>query len=199
MKSSQNSETPSSTLSPEDLLEAPITSKTLLRSFERYGMLFEYEVTQETMPAWQMTKNEDDLHQMEWTLTGETRTTEFVHCASVRAVNQRDRTHGHPITLFTTSEGPILAIMKRSFKECFLLRHPALVQYTGGTLKLKPIFGADRELRLATAAITATQAPSELLLSVYSHYLVQSNMGGFLRTLPKPLHTHEEEIKPSCT
>jgi len=158
-------------------------------------MKFEYTVIQESMPAWEPYAQEGEAPT--WRLTGGTRTTEYVDNASVRWVE--DPSYGRLIEVLTTADGPILAMMAEPHTEYLTFRHPAMVQYASGRLQLKPIFGAERELKLYRHAIHAVSAPSEVLLASYPYYLMQSNMGGFLQKLPAPLHTHEEDVTLRCT
>jgi len=204
MSSSPNSEMPLLNPSPNPhacftgvrvpQYEAPIEVQQVRREFERYGMLFRYHVVRETMPKWDSLPDQENPSKMCVRLTREHITTEYVDRAEVRSTAQPTQP-GLPIYVYITSDGPIMGLRLEQGGHTDVLRHPAMVQYAGGKLRLMPIFGAERLLRLRTQGITAVQPPTECLLNAYPAYILRSNMGTFLRPLTTPIHEREERVE----
>lgn len=183
MSSSQNCETP-----PLRLPDSEQAVKLVQREFERYGLRFKYLVEQRACPEW--TAVVPDMHHpVTWKETGKTMYQEYVvHAVIERAGPEKSL---DALRVFTTTEGPLLGIVASMRAYDVELQHPCVVSYHQGKLQLLPIFGVGEHLQLSKQAIRAAMPPTELLLSAYPEFILQSMQGRFQILPAAPLHDKE--------
>jgi len=155
------------------------------RKFEKYGLHFRYHVVIHNVSDWVMVTEP----QIDWKPTEH-----FVQTTTVMDAMLEEDDTSYPIWLYGTADGPLLGLEypQRSAEGGRTLANPCVVVHQDQQLVLRPIFHGQPLLLLLPQAIHTIQAPSEPLLLAYAGFILQSRMGKFSVTLPKPLHTHEE-------
>ncbi len=177
MSSSQNLET---------TLSKPFEYE--VREFEKFGMAFRYGLETSHLPEYKMQLIENDGHsRAEWVYTGGTFARSYVKFAAIK-----DHEHcqaGVPIEVFSTADGPLLAICIRDGEDAYELLDPCVIQYDGKTsrLTLAPIFNVARKLRLFKSAVRAVAPPLELVLAAYPGFLINNRMANYYLKLTVPL------------
>lgn len=148
------------------------------KTFDKYGMTFMYHIATTYPEEWvphMITGTEGTPVRQEWQRTGE-----ILKVAEVidAVLKDDDRCQvARPIYLYSTADGPILAIALRNSPESIELLDPCIVVYNGKSqLDLVPIFGVSRVLTLARTALRSWQPPNELLLAAYPRFLIQNRM-----------------------
>lgn len=132
-----------------------------------------YHVNTSHVDEWASQIN--DSHVQEWLPTGKTcEVTEVVDAV----IQDADRCKtARPIYLYSTADGPLLAIALKNTTDAVELLDPCIVVFDGKSkINLLPIFGVSRVFNLARAALRSWQAPMELLLAAYPGFLVQNRM-----------------------
>lgn len=148
------------------------------KTFDIYGMTFMYHVSTTQVDEWTphiVTDTEGKPARQEWRPTGGVLTVSEVIDAVLKD-NERCQV-ARPIYLYSTADGPLLAIALKNSQESVELLDPCIVVYDGKSqLNLVPIFGVSRVLTVARTAIRSWQAPNELLLAAYPKFLIQNRM-----------------------
>ena len=114
-----------------------------------------------------------DTAAYEWVRTGEViKVTEV----SDAVIKDADRCQtARPIYLYSTADGPMLAIALKNTAESIELLDPCIVAFDGKAhIKLVPIFGVARVLTIARTSVRTWQPPMEMLLAIYPGFLVQN-------------------------
>jgi hypothetical protein len=122
-----------------------------------------------------ITYTEGEPARQEWTRTGGT-----IKVSEVTDVVLKDEGYckiARPIYLYSTADGPLLAIALKNSQESVELLDPCIIVYDGKSqLNLLPVFGVNRVLTVSRTAIRAWQAPNELLIAAYPKFLIQNRM-----------------------
>lgn len=182
MSSSQNSET---TLSKQHST----------KNFSKFGMDFRYGLITEQVPAWENKVVETEGRSaLEWfPVEGAMHESTYVAFALIKDEGHCE--HGKPIYVYSTADGPILAIELSSNDTEYELLDPCIVQFDPRNLRLNmvPIFNVARILRLCKSSVRAIQAPAELLLASYPGFIISNRMSKYQLKAATPFTTTDVE------
>ncbi len=154
------------------------TFREMQREFEWCGMRVVYTLHEEKHPLWrQVLQEKGPETKVTWELTGDEKIVR--HVGDARLYLHAGKDESNPIWLFSTEDGPIVALDVTGGSELRHLEYPALLQHEKGRIKLNPIFGASKYLSVKESSIRSVQAPPEALLVAYPGFVLQCKMGAF--------------------
>lgn len=166
-----------------------------VKSFDKYGMVFQYGIAIETSPEWEpkfTTPKSGAPTTIEWVETGNTHENSYVQY--VRISDDGLCKEGNFIEVYSTADGPIMGILLERREDGIVLLDPCIVYFDGksGGISLYPIFNVGRRLQLKHTAIRSVQAPAEVLLAAYPGFLINNRMSKHQLKLKVPMSVTPE-------